>query len=55
MFDILDLWNYRDAYFRNQSIERMKDIKDRTRARAGDEAVAEVVANDFALHHPGQE
>jgi hypothetical protein len=49
VFDILDLWNYRDAYFRHKQIEALPDLKARTKARAGDDAVAEVIRNEFEL------
>ncbi len=49
VFDILDLRNYRDAYFRNKQIEALPDLKSRNKARAGDLAVAEVIETEFAL------
>ena len=49
VFDILDLRNYRDAYYRNKQIEALPDLKARNKARAGDTAVAEVIETEFAL------
>lgn len=49
VFDILDLRNYRDAFFRNKQIEALPDLKARHKARAGDAAVAEVIETEFAI------
>ena len=49
VFDILDLRSYRDAYYRHKQIEALPDLKARNKARAGDEAVAEVIQTEFAL------
>lgn len=46
VLDALDLLAYRDAFVRNERIEaQCKSLTDRTRARAGDRLIAEVLEN----------